>query len=339
MPEVSRWPAEPAEVHSVVDPECGLEAWIVLDNLRLGPAAGGIRTRPYESGEAARREAAQLARMMTIKCALADLPAGGGKGVVRVREGWNRTLAFEKLGAFIESLEGRFRTAGDLGTGPADLLAMARATRWVHAEESALAAASGRSALRCMEAIAARWGQESVRGLSVLVQGCGAIGGAVATALGAAGARVQVCDLDPERARKVADLCQGEVVPIEEALLRQVDIVSPCAVGGVVNTQVATALQARGLCGGANGILEDEATDQILFERGILHVPDALASAGAVVAGLGRSLMGLSDPGPKIDRLGLVAAEILEGSARTGRPSGRVALERARSRLNAAGEN
>ncbi|MDF1561908.1 MAG: Glu/Leu/Phe/Val dehydrogenase dimerization domain-containing protein [Deltaproteobacteria bacterium] len=342
MSERLPWPGPAAEVHAVRDEASGLEAWIVLDDLTLGPAAGGIRTRGYATADAARDEAAALARMMTLKCALAGLPAGGGKGVVRLpasAAGWRREEAFEALGRFVESLEGRFRTAGDLGTGPEDLQAMARRTRWVHPEEGALAAASGRSARRCFEAIAARWGASSLEGISILVQGCGAIGGAVARAASEAGARVEVCDLEEGRAAALAADCGASVVPLAGALEREVDILSPCAVGGVIDAALAGRLRARALCGGANGILAEAEADRVLLRRGILHVPDALASAGAVVEGLGRSLMGRSDTSDLVDRLGSVAAEILEASATEGRPAGEVAIARARDRLSVAARN
>ncbi len=331
------WEGEPAEVHSVEDAASGLRAFVVLDDLRLGPAAGGIRTRAYPSAETARREAAELAHRMTLKCALVGLPAGGGKGVVWPRPGWDRARAFERLGAFVESLGGRFRTAGDLGTTAEDLAAMARQTRWVHADEPTLAAAAGRGVLRCMEAIADRLGASSLAGMRVLVQGCGSMGTAVARAVAGAGAEVLVCELDEARAARVADAVGAEVTPARGALLHSVDILSPCATGGVVEADLARALRARALCGAANGILRDETADRILLERGILHVPDALSSAGAVIDGLTRTLLGREVTGPDIDRLGAIAAEILEESAERHLPATAVAVARARRRLETAG--
>ena len=64
------------------EPESGLRAICVVDDVRLGPAAGGIRTQPYPSFQHGLADAARLARAMTYKSALAGLRAGGGKIVV-----------------------------------------------------------------------------------------------------------------------------------------------------------------------------------------------------------------------------------------------------------------
>src|SRR5262245_3641929 len=106
----------PEETIEIIDSASGLHAILVIDDTTLGPAAGGIRTRAYESAAAARRDAQRLARAMTLKCALAGLAAGGGKCVVLDHPGLDRDRSFAVLGKRIESLEGRFRTAGDLGT-------------------------------------------------------------------------------------------------------------------------------------------------------------------------------------------------------------------------------
>src|SRR5262245_3399538 len=173
---------------AVRDERSGLEALIVIDDVTLGPAAGGVRTRAYPSLDDAVADCARLARAMTVKCALGGLDAGGGKAVVLDRPGLDRPRAFAVLGERIAELGGLFRTAGDLGTTAADLAAMARFCRWVHTDESNLAGAVARGLVRCVEAcVRARAGAGAHRiqldGLRVAVQGCGAIGAAVAEAL------------------------------------------------------------------------------------------------------------------------------------------------------------
>jgi leucine dehydrogenase len=98
------------------DAASGLEAILVIDDVTLGPAAGGVRTRAYRSPEDALADAAALARAMTVKCALAGLPTGGGKCVVLDHAGLDRARGFRVLGERIAELGGLFRTAGDLGT-------------------------------------------------------------------------------------------------------------------------------------------------------------------------------------------------------------------------------
>jgi len=316
------------------DAASGLFAVLVIDNVTLGPAAGGVRTWRYESAGEAAADAARLARAMTIKCSLAGLDAGGGKMVVMDHPGLDRERAFAVLGQRVEELGGLFRTAGDLGTRGEDVETMARHTRFAHTGEGGLAAAVARGLGRCIESAAALRGR-SLDGLSVAVQGAGAIGGAAARELAARGARVRVADTDAARARAVADATGASVVPTDQVLESDVDVIAPCAVGGVVDRGVAARLSAWCVAGAANGVLASEDAAEELRRRGILHVPDEIASAGAVVDGIGRTVMGLEDRTALIDRLGDTAREVLERAAAEGATPSRIAERIARERIAA----
>lgn len=326
------------QVHRVehwVEPGLGLEALLVLDDVTLGPAAGGVRTRRYHSVEHAFADAVALARAMTLKCALAGLAAGGGKCVVLDSSGLDRPRAFAYLGERIEALGGEFRTAGDLGTTAADLAAMASRCRYVHTDERGLAASVGRGLLRCVEACAAQRGV-AVAGLHVAVQGAGAIGAAVAAALTAAGVRVTIADLDDARARAVAAATGADVTTAGQLLTLRCDVLAPCAIGGVIDLRVARALRAWAVCGAANNLLGSSDAEDVLVGRGILHVPDVVSSAGAVIDGVGETVMGLVDRTPMIDGLGATAARILAEAAATGERATEVAARLARVRLATA---
>jgi len=320
--------------HHVRDASCGLEAVIVVDDTTLGPAAGGVRTRAYPTPIAAVEDAARLARAMTIKCSLAGLDAGGGKAVVLDHAGLDRPRAFRALGAAIEALGGDFRTAGDLGTRPADLAAMAETTRYVHTDERDLAAAVARGLVGCVDAcVRARYAAWT--GLRVAVQGAGAIGAAVARALAAVGAHVFVADLDAARAEALAAAVGGSLAAPSEILELAVDVLVPCAIGSVIDEAVAARVSAWAVCGAANNLLAGERAAQVLHERGVLVVPDVLASAGAVIDGIGASVMHLADRGPLIAGLAATAAALLEESRATGRTTTELAHARARARIAA----
>jgi leucine dehydrogenase len=299
------------------DAEVGLTAVLVIDDCTLGPAAGGVRTRVYPDVAAALAEAAGLAQAMTRKCALAGLAAGGAKAVVIDGPGLARPRAFARLGEFVAELGGLFRTAGDLGTTAEDLAAMATTCPYVHVEERGLAEAVARGLVGCVAACAERRGR-ALAGLRVAVQGCGAIGGAVARALHAAGAALTVADIDEARARRLADELGARVVAADAVLLAEVDVVAPCAIGGVITPAVAAELRAWAVCGAANNILESRAAAAVLAARGVLHVPDEVASAGAVIEGIGRSVMGLADRTPLIDALADAARALLAEAEATG---------------------
>ena len=316
------------------DRATGLRAVLVIDSTVLGPAAGGIRTRDYPSVDAAVRDAAALARAMTIKCALGGLDAGGGKMVVLDHRGLDRAGAFARLGDFVDDLGGLFRTAGDLGTTAADLATMAERCRFVHTGEASLAASVARGLVRCIEACARVRGR-SLAGLRVAVQGAGAIGAAACAALAAAGATVLVADLDPRRARAAAGAAGAEVADADSILTADVDVVAPCAAGGAIDGAVAGALRAWAVCGAANNLLASPDAEAALAARDILFVPDVVASAGAVIDGIGRTVMGLEDPARAdlIDRLGDVAHELLAEARQTGRPASGLAEARAFARI------
>ncbi len=321
------------------DPRCfvfrdapsGLVAFLVIDDTTLGPAAGGVRTWRYASPEDAAADAARLARAMTLKCALAGLDAGGGKMVVMDHAGLDRARAFEILGDKVEELGGLFRTAGDLGTRAADLQAMARRTQYVHTDEGDLAGSVARGLRRCVEEAAAAVMGVGLGGLRVAVQGAGAIGAAAARELLAHGADVLVADVDESKALAVG--C--EVIAPEDVLVADVDVVAPCAVGGVMDLDVASRLRAWCVCGAANNILASDDVADALLRRAITHVPDVIASAGAVIDGIGRTLMNLDDRTPLIDKLGDTAREVLERALADGETPLRVAERIARERIAA----
>jgi leucine dehydrogenase len=270
------------------DPASGLRAFVVLDDLTLGPAAGGVRTRRYPSTEDALADAARLARAMTLKCALAGLDAGGGKAVVLDHPGLDRKQAFERLGRHVEELGGLLHTAGDLGTTAEDLAAMARRTRYVNTNGGSLLSAAARGLVGCLQACVAVHGEGSMRGLRVAIQGCGGIGAALARSLARLGARLLVSDVVPERAEALAGELGADSVDPELALLADVDVIAPCAGGGVITPEVANNLRAWAVCGGANNQLSGPEAARIMAARGVLHVPDIIASAGAVIEGSGR---------------------------------------------------
>ncbi len=317
------------------DRATGLRAVIAIHSTALGPAAGGVRTRAYPSFADAVADAGALARAMTLKCALAGLDAGGGKAVVWDHGAWDRQAGFERLGEAVEALGGAFRTAGDLGTTAADLAAMARRCRYVHTDEVQLAASVARGLAGCADACLARRGARW-DGVRVALQGAGAIGSACARALAARGARLLIADLDPARAASLAGELGGTAVPANLVLAADVDLVVPCAAGGVLTAAAVDALGAWAVVPAANNAVADGAAARRLVARGVLHVPDLVASAGAVIEGIGRTVMNLSlaERQRLIDRLGQVAGEVLERSAATATPADQVAAAMGSARIS-----
>lgn len=316
------------------EPSCGLQAILVIDDTTLGPAAGGVRTCTYATFDDALEDAARLARAMTVKCALNGVDAGGGKAVVLCNDQLDRPRAFARLGELINELGGLFRTAGDLGTTSSDLQAMALSCPYVHTDESGLAEAVARGLLRSIEACAKAHRGGGVGGLRIAVQGCGTIGSRVARSLTEAGATLVLADTVRGRAESLAEELGCDWVHANEILTAEADIVAPCAAGGVIDEDVAARVRAWAVCGAANNILTGTGAERVLVDRGVLFVPDVIASAGAVVEGIGRTVMGLDDRTHLIDALGITAFEVLDEAKRTGELASAVAERRAMARIN-----
>lgn len=313
------------------EPAAGLRAFLVIDTVRGGMAAGGTRTRAYAAPIDAIHDALKLSRAMTLKCAIAGLRAGGAKMVVLDHPGLSRADAFRALGRRVQDLGGLFQTGGDLGTTLEDTAHMAQTTRFVRTNERSLAAAVARGVLVCAEACAEARGHADLSDLRVAVQGCGAIGSAVARALANAGASLQVADLDPAAAKRVAATTGARIVEPDAILAAAVDIVAPCAAGGVINRESIGSLRAWAVCGAANNILADESVGHQLVEREILFVPDFIASAGAVIAGV-CELRGSDDTEALIQRLGATTRAVLQEAASLGTPTTMVATQWAEAR-------
>jgi leucine dehydrogenase len=326
----------PERVERVHEPALGLTAYVVLDSTVLGPAAGGVRTRAYPDEASAALDACRLARAMTYKCALGGLDAGGGKVVVMDAPALRRREAFEALGRRLDALRGELRTAGDLGTTAEDLRAMAKHTRYVHTDTANLASAVARGVLRCAEACADVKGRPGLSGLRAAVQGCGDTGAAVAEALSEAGAEIRVADVDRARAEEVARRVGATVVSPVDVLYEDVDLLSPCAVGDVITGETARGVRAWAVVGAANHICADREAHQALHDRGVLFVPDLISGAGAVIQGIGRTVMGLDDRAPLIDALRHTALLVLEDAQREDTPPIDHAIRRARVRLDEA---
>ncbi len=270
------------------DKATGYRGIICVHDTTLGPALGGTRFWNYASDEEAMVDALRLARGMTYKNAVAGLNLGGGKAVMM---GDNRTVNREMLfrahGRFVDSLGGRYITAEDVGTSTADMDFVHMETQYV----TGLAFRSGdpspvtaRGVFRAIQACAKhRWGEESLVGSTVAVQGVGHVGYYICHELHAAGALTVVTDIDPARIQRCVDEFGSRAVGLEEIYDVQAHIFAPCALGGILNDDTIPRLRVEIVCGAANNQLLEERHGDALERRGILYAPDFVANAGGVI--------------------------------------------------------
>jgi valine dehydrogenase (NAD+) len=275
------------------DAPTGLRAIIAIYSTRLGPALGGTRFYPYPSEDAALADVLNLSRAMAYKNALAGLDLGGGKAVIIGDPARLKSEALLRAyGRFVESLNGRYVTACDVGTYSEDMDIIARECTHVTGRTVANGGAGDSSVLTAlgvfqgMRAAAEHvWGAASLEGRRVAVEGVGKVGRHLVGHLMDAGARVVICDVAAAAVERVRTEHPAVEVAASRAELAagQLDIYSPCALGGSITDDMVTALTARIVCGGANNQLAQPGIEKQLADRGIVYVPDYLVNAGGVI--------------------------------------------------------
>jgi leucine dehydrogenase len=270
------------------DRSSGFRGIIAIHDTTLGPALGGTRFWQYASDEEALVDVLRLSRGMTYKNAVAGLNLGGGKAVII---GDNRTVRREMLfrahGRFVESLGGRYITAEDVGTSPADMDFVHMETEYVaglHGRSGDPSPVTARGVFRAIQASAKqRWGSEKLSGRTVAVQGLGNVGYYLCKELSRAGAALIVTDMDAERVQRVVGELRATAVPIDAIYDAQADIFAPCALGGIINDDTLKRLKVEIVAGGANNQLLETRHGDALEKRNILYAPDYVANAGGVI--------------------------------------------------------
>lgn len=284
-----------------LDDAAGYHGIIAIHSTTLGPAVGGTRYWSYKTEDDALTDALRLARGMTYKNALAGLPFGGGKSIIiRNGEARNREQLFRAHGRMVNSLAGKYFTAEDVGTSPADMEFILKESKYVAGLQERSGDPSphtARGVFRAMQAAAKqKWGNDDLAGKTVAIQGCGHVGYFLAGELARVGARLVVADVDPTRVKRVVDDHHATSVAPEEIYSAEADIFAPCALGGVLNDQTIPQLKAMLVAGAANNQLLEPRHGDMLEQRGILYAPDYAANAGGVINGCCREMLGWDVP-------------------------------------------
>ncbi|MEU7795779.1 Glu/Leu/Phe/Val dehydrogenase [Micromonospora tulbaghiae] len=275
------------------DKQSGLKAIIGIYSTALGPALGGTRFYPYASEAEALADVLDLSRGMAYKNALANLDLGGGKAVIwGDPEQIKSEALLRAYGRFVESLNGRYYTACDVGTYVADMDVIARETRYVTGRSVEHGGAGDSSILTAwgvfqgMRAAAEHvWGSPTLAGRRVGVAGLGKVGKYLTAHLLDDGAEVVATDVNP-RAQEWArtTLPQVTLVDDTEALVASdIDVYAPCALGGALNDDTVPVLRAKVVTGAANNQLAHPGIEKVLADRGILYTPDYVVNAGGVI--------------------------------------------------------
>lgn len=297
------WDGEEAVVH--FDAPSSTWMFIGVHSTVLGPAGGGTRMKTYPATADGLRDVLRLSSAMTSKMAAASLQMGGGKAVLAVPEiprGEARRELMLRYGDLVESLHGTYVTACDMNTTPDDMDVISERCSWVlgrtegnggsgtSAPNTAVGVFHGLKA-----AVSHAFGSDDLSGKTVAVQGVGAVGGPLSRMLTEAGARLALADIDEVKAKELAAELGAEMVSADEILDVECDVVSPCATGGVLNSETIPRLRCRVVAGAANNQLAEALDAEHLQERGILYAPDYVINAGGVIHLAGYELLDEDD--------------------------------------------
>jgi valine dehydrogenase (NAD+) len=326
------------------DAPSGLRTIIAVHSTLLGRALGGTRFFPYDDERAALVDVLRLSRGMTYKAAAAGLNYGGGKAVIIGDPATDKTPALlEAYGRLVDSLGGQYITGGDVGTTSDDMDVVGRSTTHVLTRTEA-AGGSGDSgpmtALGTFHALRAAakhtWGEDSLAGRRVGVEGVGKVGHHLVGLLVEHGATVLACDVS-DTARDRLHAAYPDVQVVDRVLDADVDVYAPCALGSSVTSAAAEQLRARIVCGAANNQLAEPCVEELLQARRITWIPDYVASAGGLIQG-SVELEGkpAADTRARVEQMYATVDRILTRAAERATTAGAAAHELAQDRLDAA---
>jgi len=274
------------------DRETGLKAIIAIHSTVLGPALGGTRMWMYNNEAEALNDVLRLSRGMTYKASISGLNLGGGKAVIIGDSKKDKSEPlFRRFGKFINNLNGKYITAEDVGTTTKDMEYVRKETKHVTGISEAMGGGGDPSPVTAfgvymgMKASAKQaWGNDSLSGKKVLVQGVGHVGENLVKHLTEENAKVYICDINEEALANVASKYGAEVVKGDGIFDLDIDIYAPCALGATLNTDTISRLKCSIVAGAANNQLADEFIHgPMLMEKGIIYAPDFLINAGGLI--------------------------------------------------------
>lgn len=327
------------------DEASGLKAIIAVHNTTCGPALGGTRMWAYKNEFEALNDVLRLSRGMTYKNAISGLNLGGGKAVIIGNSKTDKSEAlFRRFGQFVDSLNGKYITAEDVGINPKDM-------DYVNMETNHVVGLEGKSGdpspvtaygvyMGMKACVKHQSGNDSLQGKKVLVQGVGHVGEYLVKHLHSEGAKIMISDIDEDTLKRVSATYNAEIIGLNDVYNADMDIYAPCALGATVNDETLSQLKASIICGAANNQLKDENEHgKRLTDMGLIYAPDFMVNAGGVI-NCYSEVAALSSEWAmtKAQDIYNTTSEILRRSADNNVPSYQIANKMAEERIDAMGK-
>jgi len=282
---------EHEEIICCHDKAVGLKCIIAIHNTQLGPALGGVRMWNYETVDQALEDVLRLSKGMTYKASIAGLNLGGGKAVIMANPKTEKSEAlFRSFGTFVESINGRYITAEDVGTDVNDMEYIFMETSNVvgvaetHGGSGDPSPWTAKGVLEGIRAcVEYKFGKDDLNGLSVAVQGVGNVGRELVELFLLSGMKVTICDIDRSRCEALSERNDVSVVNSDEIYDVDADIFCPSALGAVLNEKTIPRLKCKIVAGSANNQLANPECGDELYRRKIVYAPDYAINAGGLM--------------------------------------------------------
>ena len=325
------------------DKETGLKGLIAVHDTTLGPSLGGCRIWNYNNEEEALWDVLRLSRGMTFKSAISGINLGGGKAVIISNNKEQRTEKYwRRFGQFVESLNGKYITAEDVGTSTNEIAYIMKETKHVSGKPIEAGGSGDPSPftaygvfLGLKASVKEAFGKDDLTGKKIAVQGVGHVGKYLVEHLTKSGANVFITDINQENLKSVASEFGAKVVGTDEIYDLDVDVYAPCAMGATVNSETIYRLKCAVIAGAANNQLADEKLHgQMLLDKGVIYAPDFLINAGGVI-NCYREVKGLSEAEtlPYIENIYNKTLEIFSKSRSEKIPTQEAAIKIAKERI------
>jgi len=265
------------------------QAILAIHSLKQGPALGGCRFQTYKDADHALREVLYLAKAMSFKNALAELPFGGGKIVLIENNIDSKPAVLSETAEFLNELNGAYIAGPDIGTNELDMDELRKHSEHVvcytgfikEAPLSSLTALGVYSAIKA--ALFFLTDNTEIKNKQIWIQGLGKTGYSLLTRCLHDGALPTISEKTPTLLEQVKR--QFSVPEINQNQISQYhfDVFSPCGESGTITSEFINLINTSIICGSANAPLLEDNLIYPLHEKGIVFLPDYLVNAGGVI--------------------------------------------------------
>ena len=262
-----------------------LDCIIAIHNTILGPALGGVRSWNYNNFNEQKADALRLAEAMTLKNSICGIKFGGGKAVLNLKNVKKTPELYQSYAEAVEVLKGTYLTAGDVGTFKDDLIECSKVTQYVYGINVETSAPTSKG---LFNAIKSTYnfisGTNNLSNVHVAISGVGKVGSKLAKLLVKTGSKVTVASINLETINELKKEIKVIESKPDNIFKTNCDIISPCALGGAINTSNKDLLKCKAIVGAANNQLDNSATGEWLLKNNIVYSPDYLVNSGGVIA-------------------------------------------------------